>query len=69
MIVDVNGHEVQDLGDLRNQVGLASIGSKLDLIFYRNGQKRTTSVGVVEFKQSALSIEGDPLQLAAGRSR
>ena len=65
VIVDVNGHEVQDSGDLRNQVGLASIGSKLDLVFYRNGQKQTTSVGVVEFKQSALSIEGDPLRLAA----
>jgi Do/DeqQ family serine protease len=65
VIIEVNGHEVEDSGDLRNQVGLASIGSKLDLTFYRNGQKRTTSVGVVEVKQGALSNEGGPSRLAA----
>jgi Do/DeqQ family serine protease len=65
VVVELNGGEVQDSADLRNQVGLAPIGSKLDLTFYRNGQKRTTSVGVVEFKQSALSTKDDPLRLAA----
>jgi Do/DeqQ family serine protease len=65
VIVEVNGRGVEDSSDLRNQVRLAQVGSKLDLTFYRNGQKRATSVGVVQFKEGALSSEGGARQLAA----
>lgn len=46
VVVEFNGETLEDSSDLRNAVGLLSPGAKADLVYLRDGRRRTTEITV-----------------------
>ena len=67
VIVEVEGHVVEDAGDLRNRVGLVERGRRLALKYYRDGRPRTVRIEVGEIKAASLSGDDAVPQLAGAR--
>ncbi len=53
VVIAVNGREVDNAADLRNQVGLKRIGEKVKLKLIREGRKRTVTATVAERETAA----------------
>jgi Do/DeqQ family serine protease len=48
VIVQVNGEQIQDAGDLRNLVGLMPVGTDLTIVLYRAGREQSVDARVGE---------------------
>ena len=55
VITRFNRREVSSAADLRNQIGLARVGTEVELNYLRNGQPHTVSVSVGARDEAALS--------------
>ncbi len=65
VVAAVNGKPVKNAADLRNQVGLFPIGSKVELDVYRkgvSGQAQRETVSAVVSEQTELSANGAALK-------
>ncbi len=57
VIVEVDGAPIENSADLRNKVGLVERGKTLDIVYYRNGERRTAKIRVGEAQPT--SVNGD----------
>ena len=57
VIIGVDGAPIENAADLRNKVGLVERGKKLDVVYYRDGERRTAKIRVGE--APGTSVTGD----------
>ena len=57
VITSVNGRDVENSSDLKNVIGLLRVGREVNLIIFRNGQKKNLSVIVREQQQATIDGE------------
>jgi len=68
IILEINGRKVEDVGQLRNTVAMASPGTKVKLLVYRNGRKKTVTVKIGELSDSIAQAETSDLSEKLGMS-
>jgi len=52
IILKIDGHDVQDTGQLRNTVAMVAPGTKVQLLVYRDGKEKTVTVSVGELSDN-----------------
>ncbi len=55
VVTHMNARRIKSAADLRNRVGLSSIGSQAELTFLRDGESKQVAITIAERKESAAS--------------
>jgi len=66
VILEINGQKVEDVGHLRNTVAMASPGSKVKLLIYRNGREKTITVKIGELSDTTAQADTSELSEKLG---
>jgi len=67
VIVQVNGRDINSSRELRNIVGLAQIGSEVDMVIYRDGERRQISAAIGNGGDSRVAQSGNGSALDSRR--